>query len=282
MVVALVGLWAAPAGAGMGQLTLTWTDNSSDEVGFIIERRAGPASSPSTYAELTRVGANVQSYIDGGLGNGAAYCYQVRAYNDAGSSAPSGEACGITDQAQLTVTVTKAGTGTGTVTSSPAGITCGADCSESYPGGTVVTLTAAPASGSTFSGWSGACSGTAPCTVTGNTPISVTATFTLIPPPTDTTPPSIPTGITASSVSSSRIDVGWTASTDNVGVTGYRVERCQGQNCKGFVQIATVSGPAFSDTRLAARTRYRYRVRAADAAGNLSGYSQIAGARTKR
>ncbi|HKI00991.1 MAG TPA: hypothetical protein VKK31_03340 [Thermoanaerobaculia bacterium] len=53
------------------------------------------------------------------------------------------------------LTVSKAGTGSGTVTSSPAGINCGADCSESYVSGTSVTLTAAAASGSTFAGWSG-------------------------------------------------------------------------------------------------------------------------------
>jgi predicted phage tail protein len=276
----LASCWIAPATAGIGELTLTWTDNSSNEMGFIIERRTGPASNPSIYAELTRVGTNVQSYVDGGLGDGAAYCYQVRAYNEAGNSAPSGEACGVTDQAQLIVTVTKAGSGTGTVTSNPTGITCGADCSESYPGGTVVTLTATPASGSTFGGWSGACSGTSTCTVTGNTSISVTASFTLIPP--DTTPPSTPTGMSATAISSSRIDLRWTVSTDNVGVTRYRVERCQGPGCTGFVQIATTTGPTFSNTGLAARTRYRYRVRAEDAVGNLSGYSQIVGARTKR
>ena len=44
----------------------------------------------------------------------------------------------------------------------------------------------------------------------------------------DTTPPSAPTGLGATAVSTSQIDLAWTASTDNVGVTGYRVERCQG------------------------------------------------------
>jgi hypothetical protein len=57
--------------------------------------------------------------------------------------------------------------GMGIVASNPAGISCGSDCSESYTSGTKVTLTATPGSGSTFSGWSGACSGTATtCTVT--------------------------------------------------------------------------------------------------------------------
>ncbi|CAN5867248.1 hypothetical protein BH18ACT6_BH18ACT6_10000 [soil metagenome] len=58
--------------------------------------------------------------------------------------------------------MSKTGTDTGTVTSSPTGINCGTDCTEAYSNGTVVTLTATPAAGSTFAGWSGACTGTAP------------------------------------------------------------------------------------------------------------------------
>src|SRR5207249_8117181 len=76
------------------------------------------------------------------------------------------------------LTVSKAGTGTGTVTSTPAGITCGVTCSASFTNGTAVTLTAAPAAGSTFSGWSGGgCSGTGTCTVTLSAATTVTATF---------------------------------------------------------------------------------------------------------
>jgi hypothetical protein len=75
------------------------------------------------------------------------------------------------------LTVGKAGSGSGTVTSNPAGIDCGSDCSESYASGTVVTLIATPAAGSTFAGWSGACSGTGPCNVSMTAARSVTATF---------------------------------------------------------------------------------------------------------
>ena len=80
---------------------------------------------------------------------------------------------------QFTLTVARAGTGTGTVASSPVGISCGADCTELYNAGTVVTLTATPATGSTFTGWSGACTGTGACNVTMNAAATVTATFNL-------------------------------------------------------------------------------------------------------
>ena len=75
------------------------------------------------------------------------------------------------------LTVTKAGAGTGTVTSSPSGINCGSTCSASYSSGTSVSLTAAAASGSTFAGWSGACTGTGTCTLSMTAARSVTATF---------------------------------------------------------------------------------------------------------
>lgn len=73
--------------------------------------------------------------------------------------------------------VTKAGTGGGTVSSSPVGIACGATCSASFNSGTTVTLTAAPDAGSTFGGWSGACTGTGACITTLTAARSVTATF---------------------------------------------------------------------------------------------------------
>ncbi|MDH3307627.1 MAG: malectin domain-containing carbohydrate-binding protein, partial [Acidimicrobiia bacterium] len=74
--------------------------------------------------------------------------------------------------------------GSGSVTSAPAGISCGFDCSERYPSGISVTLTAAPATGWSFAGWTGAgCAafGTSPCTLSMSVDVGVTATFTLDP-----------------------------------------------------------------------------------------------------
>ncbi|MGI8822026.1 MAG: InlB B-repeat-containing protein, partial [Acidimicrobiia bacterium] len=76
------------------------------------------------------------------------------------------------------LTVTRAGTGSGTVRSTPAGIKCGTDCTESYASGTSVTLTANVKGGSTFTGWSGACTGTGSCVVSMTAATTVTATFT--------------------------------------------------------------------------------------------------------
>lgn len=77
--------------------------------------------------------------------------------------------------------VTKLGRGSGKVTSNPTGITCGYTCSHAYSYGTTVTLKASPSSGSTFKGWSGACSGTGTCRVTMQRARSATATFAAKP-----------------------------------------------------------------------------------------------------
>src|SRR5207245_8228468 len=83
----------------------------------------------------------------------------------------------------FTLTVSPNGAGTGTVFSAPAGIACGATCSAAFASGTAVTLTASPAVGSTFTGWSGGgCSGTGTCTVTLSTATTVTAPFAAAPP----------------------------------------------------------------------------------------------------
>ena len=78
----------------------------------------------------------------------------------------------------FTLTVAKSGTGSGTVTSSPAGIGCGTDCTQSYASGTSVTLTARSSRGSTFTNWSGACTGSGSCVVSMTQARLVTATFT--------------------------------------------------------------------------------------------------------
>lgn len=96
----------------------------------------------------------------------------------------------------------------------------------------------------------------------------------------DNQAPTSPRRLVARTASSSQINLSWAVSTDNVAVSNYRVERCQGSGCSNFGYIATVTGTVFNDTGLAASTRFRYRVQASDAASNLSAYSKIFTART--
>jgi microbial collagenase len=99
---------------------------------------------------------------------------------------------------------------------------------------------------------------------------------------TDTTPPSTPTGVSANVRGSAQIDLSWSASTDTggSGLAGYRIERCQGASCTSFSEIGTTTSTQFSNTGLSAATTYRYRLRAVDGSGNVSGYSSVTSATT--
>ena len=77
----------------------------------------------------------------------------------------------------MLLTVSKSGTGSGTVASVAPGISCGADCSETYTVPGMVALTATPAAGSIFTGWLGACTGRAGCNVNMNADKLVKAVF---------------------------------------------------------------------------------------------------------
>lgn len=74
------------------KLTLTWTDNADNEAGFAVERAF---ESAGAFAEITRVGVDVETYEDLGVEIDVGYCYRVRAFNSAGESAYSNEACGV-------------------------------------------------------------------------------------------------------------------------------------------------------------------------------------------
>jgi hypothetical protein len=95
------------------------------------------------------------------------------------------------------------------------------------------------------------------------------------PPPVDTQPPSVPAGVTASAVGQSSISVTWSASTDNVGVSGYHVYRDGGAS-----PVATVSSPGYTDTGLAPGSTHSYTVDAFDAVPNVSAKSASASATT--
>ena len=123
--------------------------------------------SPTAYGKAVPCSYGDQLALSGGLGSRQGRLAANRTYNLRSA-----------DCAQKTLTVTSTGNGTGSVTSDPGGIGCEVQCSVKLDTGTEVTVTAAPASGSSFQGWSGGgCSGTAPCTMTLSTDQTVTAMF---------------------------------------------------------------------------------------------------------
>ncbi len=108
---------------------------------------------------------------------------ELRIYNRALTEAEIKQQAGIVEPAKVTLTVTKTGTGQGQLTSSDATLNCGTTCKADYAQNSTVTLTATPTTGSTFTQWSGACSGTsATTTVTLDQAKTCTATFDKVIP----------------------------------------------------------------------------------------------------
>ena len=187
--------WTGGGCAGTAACTLTVTDDLSVQAAFALDRslvvtRAGNGSGTVTSAPAgIACGATCTATFPPGTVVTLTQAATAGSAFTGWSGACAGTgACMVTMNAaqmvtatftlnQYTLTVARAGAGGGTVTSNPAGITCGADCTEVYNHGTAVTLTATPTATSAFSGWSGACTGTGTCAVTMTAARSVTATF---------------------------------------------------------------------------------------------------------
>jgi sulfatase modifying factor 1 len=169
------------------------------------------------------------------------------------------------------LTIAPAGTGSGTVTSNPTGISCGATCSASFESGTAVTLTAAPAAGSTFTGWSGAgCSGTDTCAITVSAAESVTATFGPALPPS-----CAPGGAGMTSCGSGSESCCTSLEVD--GGTYYRTYTNSGEGATGEADPTTVSGFRL-DKYLVTVGRFRQFVNAVLPPDGGTGYAPDAGA----
>ena len=104
--------------------------------------------------------------------------------------------------------------------------------------------------------------------MSGNASISITNA-----PISDT--PTVPTNLTATVIDTSQIDLSWTASTDDVGVTGYNIYRCESIGCTPTLSIGTSPTNSYSDTGLTAGTTYTYAVNAYDVDGHVSGNASI-------
>ncbi len=111
--------------------------------------------------------------------------------------------------------------------------------------------------------YSGLALGSHTLTVTGNGATPASATWTV-----DTSLPSVPTGVSANAISSTQVNLAWTASSDNTGVTGYDIYR------NGTLLTTTSgTGTTYSDTSVTASKLYSYTLDARDGAGNVSAQS---------
>ncbi|HUD11364.1 MAG TPA: fibronectin type III domain-containing protein [Candidatus Saccharimonadia bacterium] len=249
------------------QINLSWTA-STDNVGvagYTVFRNG------TQIATVT----NGTSYADTGLAVGASYQYTVAAYDAAGNVSAQSAAATATTLSDTTPPTVPTGLAAIPVSGTQVNLSWNASTDNVGVTGYQVfrngTLVATVSTGTTYSDTGLTNATSYQYTVdaydaAGNISAQSTATSVATP---DTTPPSVPTGVAATAVSGTQVNVSWNASTDNVGVTGYAVFR-------NGTQIATVtSGTSYADTGLTNATSYQYSVAAYDAAANISAQSPV-------
>ncbi len=259
---------AAPTGMTAtfttGAITLTWTDASTDETGFVLER----CITATSCGRIAGVGAGVSSFVDTWYTSGDTNAYRVYAVNASGASAPTAIASvglfstgevtarittGVTaGQAPLTVTFDGSGS---TALNGPIiahawdfgddGTATGATVSHTYttPGSYVARLRATATS--PFGG------GTA--SQTASVLITVTA------PP---LPLTAPADLRATSPARGQVQLAWTNPPSSA--TSLTLQRCAGRTCTTFADVAVVTGTSGYTDAVRRSTTYRYRLVAAN------------------
>ena len=277
--ISVVALPAAPSNlaasaASATSVSLLWTDNSTNETGFKVERSS---SATGPFSQIAITTANVASYNDTGLSASTTYYYQVRATNSAGDSAYTAVASATTP---ASVTVPAAPTGlvaTATATTS-IGLTW-TDNSNNETGFKIERSTSATGTFSLIATNSanitnysdtGLSAGTAyyyrvrSTNSAGDSANTAVATATT---PAAVTIPAAPSGLIAAAISTSGISLSWTDNSNNE--TGFKIERSTSSGGT-YTLIGTNAANAttFSDSGLASSTAYYYRVRSTNSAGD--------------
>ncbi len=262
--------------ASSSQINLAWTA-STDNVGvtgyYVFRGGVQIATTPNT------------SYHDTSLSPDTTYSYTVSAYDAAGNkSAQSTAASATTTVAKDTQPPTvPTGLAASVISATQINLSWRASTDNVGVTGYNVYRNGSPAGSSSKTSFSD--TGLSPSTTykytvaaydaAGNTSAQCAQVSATTPAKasTDTTPPSIPTNLTATAASSTQINLAWTASTDNVGVTGYNIYRAG-------TKVGSTAATSYSDTGLTPSTTYSYTVAAYDAAGNVSAQSTAASAAT--
>ena len=258
-------------------VSLSWnssTDNSggSGMAGYYIYQNGSSTPVNTTVSTGT-------SYVVSALTPSTAYTFTIKAKDVAGNYSASSNSVSVTTNALADTTAPTAPTGLSMLSKTNNSVAMSWNAStdavgvtgyDIYKNGTLVNSTTS-ATSLTVSGLTA--STTYSFTVkakdaAGNVSgASNTLTVTTDAPP-DTTAPSAPTNLSVVSKTSNSVSFAWTASTDNVGVTGYKVYR-------STTLLATVTTTSYTATGLSPATSYNFTVNAIDAAGNTSSSSSI-------
>jgi subtilisin family serine protease len=261
------------------QINLSWTDQSTNETGFQIERKTGAGG---TYTLIGTTTANATTYNNTGRAEGTTYFYRLRAVNSAGNSAYSNEASATTPfsppvaPANLSATVISVSQINLSWTVQSTNET-GFQIERKTGAGGTYTLTGTTTANATTYNNTGLAEGAMyfyrvrAVNSAGNSAYSNEVSAT-----TPVSPPAAPANLSATAVSSSQINLSWTDQSANE--TGFQIERKTGAG-GAYAQIgtATANTMTHNDTGLAEGTAYFYRVRAVNGGGN-SAFSNEASA----
>ena len=273
---------AAPSGLvataiSSSRIDLAWTDNATNEAGFKIERSTDGA----TFSQVGVVGANVQSFTNLNLTGGTLYYYRVRAYDGANNSdfsntafaatqptpaAPSNLNATVLSSSQIKLTWTDNATNE-----------AGFKLERSTDGVSFAEVATLKANSITYSATGLAAATTYYFRVRAYDGPNFSA-YSNVASGTTTSAPAAPSNLTATAVSSSRVNLTWTDNSTNE--SGFKLERStDGVN---FSQIAifVANTISFANSSLNASTTYYYRVRAYDGTNN-SDYSNAASTTTQ-
>jgi len=266
---------ATAAAASSTQITIGWTDTSTNEDGFKIERKTGAGS----FAQIATTGPNVVTYADATVAPATTYTYRVKAFNVSGDSGYSNEISATTPTAPPNVPAAPSGLSATAAGPTQANLAW-ADNSTNEDGfkierrtasGSYAQIAVVGANVATYAD-SGLTASTAyvyrvkAYNGAGDSAYSNEASVSTAAP----NVPAAPSNLNASSPSTSEIDLSWSDNSSNE--LGFKIER-QG-NGVPYAQIATVGANVifYADTAVATGAYYTYRVRAYNAAGD-SAYS---------
>ncbi|MBN2417054.1 fibronectin type III domain-containing protein [bacterium] len=262
------------------QINISWSDNSSNETGFKIERKTGAGG---TWSQITTVGANETSYNNTGLSAGVTYYYRVRAYNGSGDSGYSNEANATTYAAPAA----PGGLSATAVSTSQINLNWNDNSSnedgfkierKTGAGGTWSQIATVGSNATSYNN-TGLASGTTyyyrvkAYNGIGDSGFSNEANAT-----TGELPTAAPSGLSASASSPYQVNLSWSDNSSNE--SGFKIERKTGAS-GSWGEIATVgaNSTSYSNTGLSPSTQYYYRIRAYNTWGN-SGYSNETNATT--
>ncbi|HET9022675.1 MAG TPA: S8 family serine peptidase [Ornithinibacter sp.] len=283
---------SAPTGlsataASSTSVNLAWTDTSSDETGFAIERCTG--SGCSTFSPVTTLAANATGYSDTGRTAGTTYGYRVRAVRNADASswtstayattpappaAPSNLTASATSSTAVALAWTdNAGDETGFAVDRCSGVGCTPTTQVATLGADSRSFTDAGLTASTTYGYRVRALRGADTSA----PSNIAAATTEATPPGAV--PSAPSGLTATATVSA-VTLRWTDTSNNE--DNFRIERCQGTKCTPqYRNSVPANSISYQDTGLTRSTTYRYRLQACNATG-CSAYTPIVTVKTLR